>query len=277
MFFFPPLFSSFFVKVLALFEFTAGGDIIPSLRVRVYKRVNYDDHKTWVLLILDLLVLLFFIRYLFIEVKEFQSLWMIDQNKINAQLLKYEEHRNAMRRSRKRGDTSSSTIDLEPAINTSKCSRIKRVAYAYTADLWNFVDLCSLGIYFGSIGWRFLQFLDPIRKYQLDQLNLEFYQLNKQSQSYAIANKMYGVVVLLCLFQVLKFAAMSTKVNLMWLTIHRSVLQLGIFLSFFITVYIAYVLAGHIIFGPEVYEFSTFALSLRTYVADLYGRNINLK
>ena len=76
---------------------------MPSLRVRVYKRVNYDDHQTWVLLILDLLVLLFFVRYLFIEVKEYQNLWMIDQNNINEQLLQYEAHKNAMRRSRKRG------------------------------------------------------------------------------------------------------------------------------------------------------------------------------
>ena len=45
------------------------------------------------------------------------------------------------------------------------------------------------------------QFLDPIRKKKLYELNLEFYQLNKQSQNYAIASKMYGVVVLLCLFQ----------------------------------------------------------------------------
>jgi type IV secretory pathway TrbL component len=129
------------------------------------------------------------------------------------------------------------------------------------------------------------QFLDPIRKKKLYELNLEFYQLNKQSQNYAIASKMYGVVVLLCLFQgkyknltfqiilhlhffffcfflffsvfffffqVLKFAAMSTKVNLMWLTVHRAILQLGIFLSFFCTIYVSYVLAGHLLFGPEV-------------------------
>jgi hypothetical protein len=91
------------VQPLSRFEFTAGGDIVPSLRVRVYKRVNYDDHQTWVLLILDLLVLLFFVRYLFIEVKEYQNLWMIDQNNINEQLLQYEAHKHAMRRSRQRG------------------------------------------------------------------------------------------------------------------------------------------------------------------------------
>ena len=52
--------------------------------------------------------------------------------------------------------------------------------------------------------------------------NVEFYLLNKQAQNYNLASKLYGIVILLCLFQVLKFAAMSTKVNLMWLTVHRA-------------------------------------------------------
>ena len=82
----------------------------------------------------------------------------------------------------------------------------------------------------------------------------------------------YGVVVLLCLFQVLKFAAMSTKVNLMWLTVHRAMQQIGIFLSFFTTIYLAYVFAGHLMFGPEVYEFSTFALSLRSMLFIILGQ-----
>lgn len=179
--------------------------------MRVYKRVNYDDHQTWVLLILDLLVLLLFVRYLLIEVKEYQNLWMIDQNNINEQLLQYEAHKNAMRRSRKRGHRTTAH-ELAPTLPTDVCSRIRRVTFHYTADLWNTVDLLSLGLYFGSLGWRFLQFLDPVRKYHLTTLNMEFYQINKQSQNYSVANKMYGVVVLLCLFQVLKFAAMSTKV-----------------------------------------------------------------
>ena len=37
-------------------------------------------------------------------------------------------------------------------------------------------------------------------RYHLTTLNLEFYQINKQSQNYSVANKMYGVVVLLCLY-----------------------------------------------------------------------------
>ena len=45
---------------------------------------------------------------------------------------------------------------------------------------------------------RFFSMFDFIR-YHLTTLNLEFYQINKQSQNYGVANKMYGVVVLLCL------------------------------------------------------------------------------
>ena len=80
----------------------------------------------------------------------------------------------------------------------------------------------SQGTYFGSIAYRFLQFLDPIRKKKIEELNVEFYLLNIQAQNYGLASKLYGLVVLLSLFQVLKFAAMSTKVNLMWLTVHRA-------------------------------------------------------
>ena len=60
--------------------------------------------------------------------------------------------------------------------------------------------------------------------------------------------------------------------NLMWLTVHRAMQQIGIFLSFFTTIYLAYVFAGHLMFGPEVYEFSTFALSLRSMLFIILGQ-----
>ena len=146
-----------FVTVLALFEFTAGGDIIPALRVRVYKRVNYDDHSTWVLLILDLCVLIFFIRYLSIEFYEFQNLWYIDDHEILLQNERFEQQENAYRRNRERGTTGSATNthdDLSATINPSKCSRFKRVVMVYIKDLWNTIDLLTLFMYFISLGCK---------------------------------------------------------------------------------------------------------------------------
>jgi hypothetical protein len=327
--------TDLFATVVALFEFTAGGAVVPALRVRVYKRVNYDDHKTWVLLMLDLAVLLFFLRMTWIEAQEIRKIWRDDNDRLEAiaaraaassmRLGRRRRNRTGRRKQKKKavgggaagmvqgagstssgggapdggatrgnskdgkkssgggrfssvaafsskmrgmaataataaskiadltgdGDASEDDSDDEDAeaerrrdrdeeddkFNSRSCfDRSRRVANTYMMDLWNTVDLLTLGVYYGSIGWRLTQFFDPIRKASIATLNAEWVQLNKQSQNYSVANKMYGVVVLLSLFQMLKFAAMSTKVNLMWLTVHRAISQLGIFLVFFCTI-----------------------------------------
>ena len=112
-------------------------------------------------------------------------------------------------------------------------------------------------------------FVDPIRTMALPFNS--YFQINRQSQAYEVSNKVQAVVLLLTLFQAFKFAAMSKKVNLMWLTVHKALGYLGVFLLFFTTIFIAYVIAGHHIFGGETYEFSTFALSFRTLLLALLG------
>ena len=60
-----------FVASIVLFEFTAGGAVIPTLKIKPWSRINYDDYSQWVPAFLEIALFAFYGYFAYHEVMRF--------------------------------------------------------------------------------------------------------------------------------------------------------------------------------------------------------------
>ena len=221
-----------FIATVVLFEFTAGGAVLPTLKIKPWFRSNYDDTNQWTGLFMEFLLLLFNVYYFWSEWQRYVS---------------YVQTR--------RGHPHYATVYGS--------------TFKFLSSFWNALEVCILGVYIGALVCRFQMYFDPVRLKPLPWSNHE--DLFVRGEMYSMAFKLDGVLTLLVLTKSLKFAGLNPSFNLMRLTIISSAPVVLTFGTIFGIFFVAFVLVGHSIFGSEMYDFSTLTLAFRTCLFMLVG------
>ena len=188
-------------------------------------RADYDDYNQWGKLFLEFILFLFFMYYLKVESSRYMK-FIVKQSE-------------------------------PPHYRSYPESTIH-----FFSDFWNLLEACLLAVYLASVVQRIILFLDPVRRLPLPWK--EQVDLFSRGEQYARAFKLDGTLTLLIMLKTLKYAGLSTRFNLMRLTLVRSYPVLIIYSTIFFTFFMGFVMLAHNIFGSEIYEYSTISLSLRS-------------
>jgi hypothetical protein len=146
-------------------------------------RADYDDYNQWGKLFLEFILSLFFLYYLKIESQRY---------------FKYIFEQSEAPHYKSYGESS----------------------IRFMSNFWNILEACLFSVYIASIVQRIILFLDPVRRLPLPWK--EQVDLFSRGEQYSRAFKLDGVLTLLILLKTLKYAGLSTRFNLMRLTLVRS-------------------------------------------------------
>ena len=172
-----------FISCNVLFEFTAGGAVISHLKAKSYVRADYDDYNQWGKLFLEFILSLFFVYYFKVEAERC----------------------------------------LHYAIEQSGPPHYRsylKSTLLFLSDFWNIIEVVLLGVYIASVAQRFILFSDSVRRLPLPWLN--HVSLFARGEQYARAFKLDGILTLMVMIKTLKYAGLSTRFNLMRLTLVQS-------------------------------------------------------
>jgi hypothetical protein len=179
-----------FVASIVLFEFTAGGAVIPTLKIKPWSRINYDDYSQWVPAFLEIALCAFYGYFGYHEVMRFFAYV------------------------KRRGQHPY----YEPVLRSS---------LEFIFSFWNMLEIAIASLYITSIVPRFRMFFDPVRRQALPWKT--HVNLFDRAETYATAFKLDGVLTLLVLTKGMKFAGLSPRFNLMRLTLTGSAPVVSIF------------------------------------------------
>jgi hypothetical protein len=153
-------------------------------------------------------------------------------------------------------------------------SRRQVFSYGSRVTFWHWVDSIGNALFISGIGLRLFIISSPTRRRYVDGATLDdttYIALeNLASLDYTFDSVMAASVAL-SFFKMFKFLQVSQKLSLIWRVLSRSAPNMLGFLVFFIIVFIAFVIMGYIIFGPEIREFRSFGVAFSTMGRMVFG------
>jgi hypothetical protein len=153
-------------------------------------------------------------------------------------------------------------------------SRRQVFTYGSTPTFWHLIDIVCIILFLAGISLRVYTFRYRIRRQYLDGklLASTAYQPIEELASLDYTfDSIMAASVALSFFKSFKFLQVNEKLSLIWTVLVRSMPHVLSFLVFFAVVFIAFVVMGYIVFGPEMREFRAFGVSLSTLGRMVFG------
>ena len=142
---------------------------------------------------------------------------------------------------------------------------------AYFQDAWNVLDILNISLFSFSIIWRvryiYLIYSDtlvvPASEYKLLLENAANIQENILTVN--------SCNILICVFRLFKYYEFQDRLNILTRTFSEAWTDLYHFLIMFIIIFVGYAFLSHVIWGPHVYTYSTFAFAIQAQWEMLLG------
>ncbi|GIQ81257.1 polycystic kidney disease type 2 protein [Kipferlia bialata] len=210
-------------------EFPAEGGCVPFHQfklVDLYRYLREPEGKQWWRFFVEAMLSLFFVKFLVDEVVEIRQ-------------------------------------SLQPP-STQSPSAVYKTWHQYKADWWNWVDWTNLVLFMVVVGVRIHSVLQA--KALLAQVAREETAfVNFEPVAYNIVYielVLVGCLCFLTLFKSFKFFGVSPRLSILAATMKAAAQDLAAFSFVFFFVFVGFGMAGHVVFGGSLYEFSSIRMSM---------------
>ncbi|GIQ85291.1 polycystic kidney disease type 2 protein, partial [Kipferlia bialata] len=212
-----PSLDSFLVARIGM-EFPAEGGCVPFHQFKLVDLYRYLRDPDWIRYLVETVIVLYFVKFLVDEFGEIKDcIFKKDKNRT------YEDFR------------------------------------AYSTDIWNLVDWLNILIFVGIVSIRIVTVSEA--KGLLEEVYQdETAYVNFEPVAYKMVFIELSLVGALCfsaLFKSFKFLAILPKLAILTRTLKEAAKDLTAFCVVFLVVFLGFGMAGHIVYGGTLYEFSS--------------------
>ncbi|KAJ6245832.1 polycystin family member [Anaeramoeba flamelloides] len=135
--------------------------------------------------------------------------------------------------------------------------------WEYFKSFWNVLDLINILLFWGIV-IIIMNFLFNKSSDNPDITSLDWVKLSSLSGKFSNLYNFIAFNAFLSIIKIFQFLRMNQRMSLLWDTLEGAMPNLAVFLVFFMIIFIAFSLAGQVIFGPSLDSFRDFTASIIT-------------
>eukprot|EP00732_Lithocolla_globosa_P002454 Lithocolla_globosa_v1_NODE_1613_length_2447_cov_7.895067.p1 type:complete len:647 gc:universal NODE_1613_length_2447_cov_7.895067:2035-95(-) len=230
-------------QVIAVFEFSGGGGVFPSIQIRNMILNSYETTSDIFRAIGELIVVVLFIIYIIWEFLELLSIRDMEERKWKLAHQEGEAPRN----------------------KRVQFILYKRAVLTYMSDFWNIIDWANIVMFivFTTVyGSYVVKAAKTSREADLGKSSfLNYEHLARQS---TVTYELLTTNIFLCFWKFFKFLRFNSRMNLLWGTLIQALGDLVVLVLFLAIVLTGYACSGVFVFGPGLDGHADFSSSIST-------------